>query len=358
MTKIFTSLILAASLYATDIPIAHVQKHLFSQTIDVNAKIIQLSNAKQSIMSLLDGHIENYFVQPGDRVNRGDAIALIDSITLSRMSSEYLSLKKQYASENKNYRATQKLYKKGLTSLNTLNEQNIQRNALLSKLNTLKSQLKTLGIDTKTLKKPTSEYILRAHSEGVVSQILQPLHSVITENTKIVEIIKEHSYYLKSFVPIKYADKIKRAQKATLNYLKRNISTKITQILPKVDTATQRIVVLSSIDANLSDLFIGAYVPATIYIAPHQKHLAVKKSALSFFNNEWVVFVPAEEEHEEHEHETHEEVPYTPKVVKILEEDDDFAAVEGLKEGEPYVSDKCYYVKSLLLKSAMGEHGH
>jgi len=360
--------LLSISLYADnhDIPIDHVRKHSFAQKVEVNGKIIQLSNAKQSVMSLIGGHIEKYFVKTGDRVKKHQKIALINSITLSRMSSEYLSLKKQFTAINRNYQATRKLYQKGLVSLQQRSEQSSARDALLARLNTLKSQLETLGIDTKKLDKPISGYILTAHSAGIVSKILQPLHTVVTKNSKIIEIVREHSYYLKSFVPLKYASKVKASHTVSLHYFGKTIPTYITQILPAVDNTTQRIVVLSSIDNNTTDLFIDAFVPATIYFAPRQERLAVKKSALSFFNNEWVVFVPKEvhhegkEEEDEHEHEAHEheEVPYMPKVVKILEEDDTFVAVEGLKEGEPYVSDNGYYVKSMLLKSAMGEHGH
>jgi hypothetical protein len=45
-------------------------------------------------------------------------------------------------------------------------------------------------------------------------------------------------------------------------------------------------------------------------------------------------------------------------VVKILKKFDDYVAIEGLNEHEDYVSDKSYYIKSLLLKSSLGGHGH
>ena len=61
--------------------------------------------------------------------------------------------------------------------------------------------------------------------------------------------------------------------------------------------------------------------------------------------------------HEGHKHEE-EEVPYVAHVVEILGEDANYVAVKGLEVGEEYVSDKSYYVKSLLLKSSLGGHGH
>ncbi len=379
MNKILILSLMTINLLANDIPVDLVKKHKFARSIDVNAKIIQLSNAKQSVMSLLDGHIEKYFVKAGDKVVKNQPIALIDSISLSDMTSRYLSLKKQFISLNKNFKATKTLYKKGLTSLQELNRQKAQIDDMLSKINTLKSQLKTLKIDPTNLKTPVSEYILYAHSDGIVSEILQPLHSVITQQTKIINIAKEQSFYLKSFVPLKYAPVIKKAKKALLHYIDKDIPTQIEQILPNVDEKTQRIVLLSSIQEKIDDLFVGAYVPATIYLTPNREYLGVKSSALSFFNNEWVVFVPRNNheeqndhsEHEKHDHDEHkheneesdhdeheEEIGYEPKVVKILESDGKFVAIEGLSEGEKYVSDKAYFVKSMLLKSSLGGHGH
>jgi hypothetical protein len=169
-------------------------------------------------------------------------------------------------------------------------------------------------------------------------------------------------------------------------------------------------------------------VDSKLSIGEPKSYLAVKKSALSFFNNEWVVFVPEhheeeghdekhdkkedakhqeddahaghdhashkEESHEKDDHKGHdhakeekehdnhgehedaghdekeehkghghdeeeeEEVPYGIKVVKILKQNENWVAIEGLAEHEDYVSDRSYYIKSLLLKSSLGGHGH
>ena len=95
------------------------------------------------------------------------------------------------------------------------------------------------------------------------------------------------------------------------------------------------------------------------------------KSSLTFLKNEWVVFVKEEEHehkkvehHEEHEDDEHEhhheeiEIPYEPKIVRILAEDEKYIAIDGLEVGDEYVSDKPYFIKSLLLKSSLGGHGH
>ncbi|MCK4973667.1 MAG: efflux RND transporter periplasmic adaptor subunit [Sulfurimonas sp.] len=379
------SLCMTLTLLAVDIPTEHAKKRSFTKSVELNAKIIQLSNAKQSIMSLVSGHIEKYYVGLGEKVKVGQKIALIESIMLSKMTAEYISLKEQYNAVNKNYEVTKKLYEKGMTSMQELNLQSIQKNAMLAQKTALKSQLQTLGVDADSLKAASANYILYAHSEGTVSALLQPLHSVIGEDTSIISIVKNQAYYIKSYLPLEYAGVVKLGQKIVMNYANRNIVSHITQIMPELDETTQRIVLLSSVDENVDNLYINSYVSSTLYFGNKEKYVAIKKSALSFFNNEWVVFIPTKQEHddlgghEEHddlgqhkehsdEHAGHEghgdehdeegELPYEVRVIEVIIQDEEYVGVNGLEEGEEYVSAKSYYAKSMILKSSLGGHGH
>lgn len=369
MNKIFLLTLLSITvLFSVEIPTKHAQERAFGKSVELNAQIIQLSNAGQSVTSLVSGHLEKYFVEPGQKVRTGQKIARIESILVSQMTANYISLKKQYIALDKNSRAIQKLYDKGMISMQKLNNQEIQKNAMLAQINSLSSQLKTLNINTKTLNKETANFILYAHSSGTVSELLQQLHTVVMTDEAIITIVKEQAFYVRSFVPIRYASKVKKGQKIVVSYAGRNIVTHVTQILPILDATTQRIVVLSSVDEKADDLYINAYVESTLYFKADHKYVAVEKSALSFFNNEWVVFVPKEESEEDASHseekrvkneeeEGEEEVyvPYEARVVKIIVEDDKFSGVKGLEVGEEYVSDKSYYVKSMMLKSSLGD---
>jgi len=375
MTKILyiLTLLLSSSLFSVEIPTKLAQERGFGKSIELNSKVIQLSNASQSVTSQISGHLEKYFVEAGQKVKSGQKIALIESIVVSKMTADYISLIKQYQALEKNYVATQKLYDTGVTSMQELNDKSIEKDAMLAKINGLKSQLKTLNIDADKLQNTTPNFTLYAHSSGTVSELLQPLHTVIKADEAIINIVKEQAFYIKSFLPLEYASAVKVGQKLIVNYNNRNIITHVTQILPSIDEQTQRIIVLSSVDEKAEDLFINSYVKSTLYFENTQKYIAVEKSALSFFNNEWVVFVPTkhtqelqhhkygeEESHEGHEHDKHEEEEslYEARVVEIITQDDKYVALKGVELNEEYVSDKSYYVKSRMLKSSLGEHGH
>jgi len=427
MTKIsLLTLLFVTSLFSIDIPTQHTKLHSFGESIELNSQIIQLSNAKQSVTSLVSGHLKKYFVEPGQIVKDGQKIALIESILVSKMTADYISLKKQYLSLSKNFEANKKLYDKGMLSMQELNNLGIEKNSMDSKIVALRSQLQTLGIQTKNLKKATGNFILYAHNSGKVSNLLQPIHTVIREDEALISIIKEQAFYVKSYLPLKYAGIVKVGQKLSVNYNGRKIVTHVTQVLPEVDIKTQRIIVLSSVDEEANDLFVNTYVSSVLYFEPSKQYVAVKKSALSFFNNEWVVFIDTskdeenhdghdgfdEESHDNHEglneeshhgHEEHdghdnhdgheeekhndhddhdghdnhdgheeekhndhddhdghaEEAPaYEVRVIEIIIQDDEYVGVKGIELNEEYVSDKSYYVKSMILKSSLSDHGH
>jgi len=100
----------------------------------------------------------------------------------------------------------------------------------------------------------------------------------------------------------------------------------------------------------------------SIWAKAFKKYVAIKHSALTMFKGEWVVFIPKKEEdhygHNEEDEHHHEKIPYEIRVVDVIERFEDKVAVKGLKDGEEYVADGVYFVKSALLKSEIGGHGH
>ena len=392
---IIGSLLLAQTLWGLDVPIAEVEKQLFKETITVNSKIVQLSSAKESVMARVGGRVSKYLVEQGQSISRGQAIAIIESLELAKLSSELKLLRKQLLVHNKNYKILKNLFNKGLESLEKVNREERERDETASKIESIKTQLKLLGVNSRGVVK--SNYTIYSQGSGMVAKILVPSNSVIDANTPLVSIVKGGSSFLvQSYVPLNYVSDVKVGQEGKLIYGGKRYKMHISQILPELDEQTQQMVVLSSLDEPVTNLFVNAYVDSKLSIGEPKSYLAVKKSALSFFNNEWVVFVPehheGEEHHDEHEdehkkhddhdghdeHEKHnddetrrghapvltrahdeeEEVPYDIKVVKILKQNEQWVAIEGLAEHEDYVSDKSYYIKSLLLKSSLGGHGH
>ncbi|MCK5854720.1 MAG: HlyD family efflux transporter periplasmic adaptor subunit [Sulfurovaceae bacterium] len=357
------------SLGAVKIPIDEVEKRNFSESIAVNSQVVQLPSAKEQINAQRGGKVVKYFVKEGDRVQKGKLVAEIKSLDLAVNIAEIKALKRQLRLVNKNYELLKKLYDIGVESEQKLNRQEEEQGVILSKIDILQSSLDIVGADG-------DRYKLYAQTTGRVEKILSPINSVVGAETALISIVKgKESFLIKSFIPLSYATKIRVGQKGLISYGDKNYKIHITQILPKIDEKTQKMKVLSTLDESVQKLFVNSFLESKFFIGESKKYLTVKKSALSFFKNEWVVFVPKHhdehddhekeehDDHEEHEKEGHdehedEEIPYETKVVKVIKQNDKYVAIEGLNEHDDYVSDKSYHIKSLLLKSSLGGHGH
>jgi len=386
MTK-YLLLLLPLLAFATgQIKMDHAVAKPLGKVVRTNAQITQLSNQKQQIVSQIPGHIEAYYVEPGQEVKEGDKVVLIQSMEFSRMSAEYIALGTQLKAARRQLASTQKLYKKGLSSQNELNDQIIAVKELESKRNALASQLHSLGTDPSKLTETTDKMVLYAHANGVVGRLLVPLHSNIDTQTPLLTIVNQNAYYAVAYLGVKDALKINAATKGWVKVAQKTFPAHFVQLMPNVDTETQRAKVLFQVEKNPTVLLLDAFVEMDVALAPQKEVVMVKKSALTLFQGEWVVFTEkhheeeldhdkgehaeeadhddheaheeSEAKHEEHGHGEHEEIPYEPQVVEIIAYAGEEVAVKGIAPGTEYVSDGVYFVKSMILKSSLGEHGH
>ncbi|RUM73226.1 MAG: hypothetical protein DSZ09_00150 [Sulfurovum sp.] len=385
MTK-YLFLLLPLWSFGSAVGIAHAHTQSLGKIIHTNAQITQLSNQKQTIVSRLGGHIEKYYVQAGANVKRGDKVILMKSITLSKLTADYLALKQQIKPASAQVNTTRKLYKKGLASKNTLSNHLMKLETLRSQKNALASQLQTLGIETNTLNKATDKFILKAHADGIVGKIFASLHSNVDAQTPLMSLVQQNKYYATAYLSPSDAMHINNKTKGWIKLLDHAYACHFVQLLPTIDEETQRAKVRFAIENSPSGLLLGSFVQMDISLPPLQNVIVIKKSALTLFNGEWVVFVEKKHEENEHEkeephhekeahkedktkhthekeehhdeHDTHEEVPYQAKVIEVISYAGDSVAIKGLKENEAYVSDGVYFIKSAMLKSSLGEHGH
>ena len=423
--RLLPFVLLTSLLYAEQIGIAHVQKKALGKSIHTNAQITQLSDQKQAIVSTLSAQVKRYYVKAGQSVKAGQRVVALSSRELAKLSSEYMALGQQIKPATTQRNTSKKLYQKGLASKNQLTSHQLALETLRSQRKALATQLQSLGVDASKLSKASGRLILYAHASGVVEKLLIPLHANANPQKPIMRIVQQSGYYASAYLSIDDAMKMRADTRASLRLGSQRYPCRFVQLLPNVDTQTQRAKVLFAIDTHAKPLLIGAMGQIEIFLSASHSQEMVKKSALSLFQGEWVVFVPVEEhdedghddhdehddhddhdkhekhskhddhdeakahgkhhekeahdEHDDHEahdehdaheeekhdahghgHDAHEEkpAPYRAKVVEIIAYHGEDVAIRGLKSGEEYVSTGVYFVKSMLLKSSLGGHGH
>ena len=105
MSKTVIGLLLViTNIWAIDIPIDEVEKKVFKESIKITSQVIQLSSATSSIMARLGGKVIKYSVTEGDKIQKGQLLATIESIELASQIAELKGLKIQLIVANKNYK--------------------------------------------------------------------------------------------------------------------------------------------------------------------------------------------------------------------------------------------------------------
>ncbi len=364
--KRLTLLLFATLILWADEPftIDKAQVRAFGTTLRVNAKVVQLNNRTQRIVSRLGGHLEAYHVKVGQKVHKGQKIATLKSLKLSRMSARYLALGQKIKAAQEKLATTRKLYEKGLASKEDLNKDQMQLASIKAQHETLATQLRSLGIDAATLKKATDTVVVRAHTSGTVSELLVALHTNIDPLTPLVTLSQSEGYFALAYLPVDVAMGLSKKIDAIFYFASRQYAVHFEYLLPKVDQETQRAQALFTIEQTHQTLLLDAFGELQLDLAPMKRYVAVKRSGLTLFKNEWVVFIPGsaheEETHEAEEkgHDDHDSPAFIPQAVHIVTYFGDYAAVEGIEAGQPYVSEGVWFVKSLLLRGELGEHGH
>ena len=117
MTK-YLLLLLPLLGFSSAIKVEHAELKPLGKIIKTNAQITQLSNQKQTIVSRLSGHLEAYYIEPGQHVKDGDKVVLIESIAFSKMTAEYIALVQQLKAVQEQKNTAMILHKKGLASQN------------------------------------------------------------------------------------------------------------------------------------------------------------------------------------------------------------------------------------------------
>jgi cobalt-zinc-cadmium efflux system membrane fusion protein len=122
---------------------------------------------------------------------------------------------------------------------------------------------------------------------------------------------------------------------------------KVVFVSPRIDKHTQTIRIRADVDNHDHLLRLGMFVTGDLIFTTGGEALSVSQSAVQQIDDEFVVFVPKEDEFES-------------KEIKTGREFGDYVEVlNGLEEGQKIVSNGSFALKSELQKGAFGDgHNH
>lgn len=338
---------LAARLTSTQVAqVDWYTKLKVSGTIELDEKMVA------RVGTTVSGRVTEIKVLRGDRVKKGDVLAMVHSPVLAEAQLTYLQALSAYDLAKKSAQRAQLLFKEGVIAAA---EQQRRESELVSseaEWQAAKDRMNILGMTSAEMKqlektrKIQSITALRAPIDGVVidrkvsqGQVLEPADFAYT-------IADLSQIWVVGEVPERYSSEMYRDKvvNVTIPALAGEVrKAKLSYVADTVTPQTRTLRVRAVLDNQDLRLKPDMLATLTIVSKPHQR-LAISEKAVVREDNVDKVFVKVAEQ------------KYELRTVKLGEEEDGLRPVEsGLTKGDVIVVDGVFYLNADRLLKQQGE---
>lgn len=312
-------------------------------------KLVVNTDQQAHVSPNFSGHVEQVAVALGQSVVRGQILAvlsvpeLIDQQANLRMAQSSLQLAQQ------EYQREQQLWTQGISAKQELQRaENAYRQAQIS-VQSQQARLNALGAAGNN-----GRFAIRAPISGVISQkdIVVGENVQLADQLFVIENLKD--LWLEFNVPNTSNLQLKVGQEFSFkpNGVNQDYSARVQTLNTQADVQTGRLQVRAKVTTQAEVLRPNMLVNVWLKDAKAQDALRIAKNAVQQIEGKTTVFVANTEENGK--------VHLQPKQIEVGRSSQDGAWLEvisGLSEGESYISDGSFLLKSELEKDEAG-HEH
>lgn len=296
------------------------------------------------------GHVEEVNVTLGQTVQQGQALAVL---TVPELVDQQANLRLAQASLDlaaQDLQRERQLWSQGISAKQDLQRaENAHRQAQIS-VQSLQSRLRALGASSQS----NGRFVIRAPIAGMISQkdIVVGENVQLADQIFVIEQLKD--LWLEFVLPAQQPVAIQPGKKLQFKSLQsdQRYSAVIQSLTSQADTQTGRLVVRAKVQEQAQELRPNLMVNVELQDQQQREMLRVSKQAIQNIEGKKSIFVVDSEQSGK--------IHFRAQPVEVgeLSSDGQWIAVsEGLKQGQKYVSQGSFLLKSELEKGEAG-HGH
>lgn len=303
----------------------------------------------------ISGIVQEVRVTLGDRVSRGDVLAVLDSRELADNKAEYLAARERYELAQARFSREDALWKKKISSeqeyldvRSTLAEARIAKRSAEQKLN-------AIGLDAGYLEKLDREseaqftqYSIRAPADGVIIDKAIVTGENLDANTIVFTVADLSTVWADLHVYQKDLVHIRKGLTVRLTDSSAGTATgTVIYVAPIVDEQTRTALVRVAIDNDTGAWRPGVFVTGRLVRESTPVSIVVPRHAVQILNDAPVVFMSTES-------------GYKPApVITGRADTENIEIISGLAPGQQYVSHGAFDIKAAVITSTMDSHaGH
>ncbi|MCS4238137.1 cobalt-zinc-cadmium efflux system membrane fusion protein [Myroides gitamensis] len=337
---------------AAGIVLGQLEDKNLSDVIKVNGQTELPPQNQADVTTFLSGTITQILVNIGDRVNKGQVLAIADSPEYIKLQEDYQISKNNLEYLDLEYKRQQTLRAENVNSEKTYQKTKSELNIEKSRYQSLTNQLSLVGAgSSRTLK-------IVAPISGNVSAIPIRIGTNIVNGQTLFSLVDNSKIHLDLKIYEKDLPYVHEGQKVSFNLTninKAEVTATIFSIGKAFEPGTKTVIAHANIDQVPDNLIPGLYVNALIDVGEKTVKALPNEAIIKADGREFIFIADATEEHEEHFHYKRVEVKTGVKELGFTQVD----IIEAVPDQYSIVTQGAYYLQSHLIKNeGGGGHSH
>ena len=298
----------------------------FRQIVKGSGHIAAAPGGIARVSTLLPGRVSEIYIQPGDRVKKGERLIFIEGNELISLQQEYAASMYTLELLRSNYERQQLLAEENISARKELVRAENEYRSLLSSTVGLKAKLQILQLDPDKIiaGQIASGVNIVSPIKGYITEMDLVLGQVIEPNETVIEIIDPDQLQLNVHVYENDLDALQEGQE--VRFYKPELPEQmfyatLESIGHAVDEKARTIHCLASLDKPAKDRFIQGLFVETEIITCERETEAIPEHALIQENDHYYVLEKSREEEEI--------IVFSKKLVDIGAIMDGYAEIKG-----------------------------
>ena len=296
-----------AQMQAVGIVIGNIEQKNLSAVVKASGTLEVPPQNEAQVNALSGGVIFRINVMEGQKVSKGQILAVIENQDLLKIQQDYLSAKNEFSYVDAEYTRQKQLKEAGAGTGKSFQLSQANYNSELSRIKTLEHQLLQLGISPKqiALGNLTSRYPVISPIKGTIGTISAQTGSYAQPGTSLMDIVDNSKIHADLIVYEKDLSKIKVGQKVNFQLTNQNnqlIEGKIYGINKSFENDSKGVVVHAVISKPEGNLIPGMYVTGLINVGTEMLTVVPVDAVVRAEGKDYIFVVEESNEKKQEEH--------------------------------------------------------
>lgn len=346
-----------AQIKAIDLKVDTIAKREMSNILQVTGQTTVYPKDKADISTYIDANVKKIYVYQGDKVKKGQVLALLEHPSFIKLQADYLATFNQYNYLTNEFKRQKTLFAHEVGSKKKFQKVTAEYNTAKNQYQALKIQLEMLGVNTSSIEKGNIKRYINIISpiDGYVNAININIGHFVSAGSQLFTVSNLDNLHVELTVYEKDIAKVKIGQKIRLKSETTNeeLIGFVFAIAKEYEANSKSVIVHVNLKTKPKTLIVGHFIKGEILLDKTKVSAVPKTAIVNNDGHDYIFIFKGIDQNDGN-------LFYEMEEVILGKEQDDWQEITLVSEISPdtkVVYNGAYYLLSDMLK-AEAEHTH